>query len=140
MASFLLTKYLLLVLFTTLISLDFFDLLGTRCKSILISTILTILQIRWTLPCLVLLKYLGFGFPQLLCPPCHSSGGFTRIVPFSGLLMKSLDERVKFNDPLVFWLCMQCCLMNTEFKDECDALSCRVLEIKALAKELDEDD
>lgn len=30
--------------------------------------------------------------------------------------------------------------MNTELKSECDALSCRILEIKALAKELDEED
>jgi len=30
--------------------------------------------------------------------------------------------------------------MNAEFKSECDTLSCRILEIKALAKELDEED
>lgn len=30
--------------------------------------------------------------------------------------------------------------MDTESKDECTALECRVLEIKAMAKELDEED
>lgn len=30
--------------------------------------------------------------------------------------------------------------MSTEFKTECTALECRILEIKAMAKELDEDD
>jgi len=29
--------------------------------------------------------------------------------------------------------------MNTESKNECTALECRILEIKALAKELDEE-
>jgi len=30
--------------------------------------------------------------------------------------------------------------MNTELKNECTELECRILEIKALAKELDEED
>ena len=30
--------------------------------------------------------------------------------------------------------------MDTESKDECNELECRVLEIKAMAKELDEED
>ena len=30
--------------------------------------------------------------------------------------------------------------MDGKFKAECDALSCRMLEIKALARELDEED
>ena len=30
--------------------------------------------------------------------------------------------------------------MNTELKNECTELECRILQIKALAKELDEDD
>jgi len=30
--------------------------------------------------------------------------------------------------------------MNTELKNKCAELSCRILEIKALAKELDEED
>jgi len=29
--------------------------------------------------------------------------------------------------------------MSTELKNECTALECRILEIKALAKELDDD-
>ncbi len=29
--------------------------------------------------------------------------------------------------------------MNTELKNQCTALECRILEIKALAKELDEE-
>lgn len=30
--------------------------------------------------------------------------------------------------------------MNAELKNECDALSCRILEIKSLAKELDQEE
>ncbi len=30
--------------------------------------------------------------------------------------------------------------MSSELKNECDKLACRILEIKALAKELDEKD
>ncbi len=30
--------------------------------------------------------------------------------------------------------------MNTELKNECTELECKILEIKALAKELDEED
>ena len=30
--------------------------------------------------------------------------------------------------------------MGTEFKIECNELECRILEIKAMAKELDEED
>jgi len=30
--------------------------------------------------------------------------------------------------------------VNTKLKNECTKLSCRILEIKALAKELDEED
>ena len=30
--------------------------------------------------------------------------------------------------------------MDTEFKTECNELECRILEIKAMAKELDGDD
>jgi hypothetical protein len=30
--------------------------------------------------------------------------------------------------------------MNTELKNECTELECRILQIKALAKELDEED
>ena len=30
--------------------------------------------------------------------------------------------------------------MSTELKNECTALECRILEVKAMAKELDEED
>lgn len=30
--------------------------------------------------------------------------------------------------------------MGTEFKTECDELECRIMEIKAMVKELDEED
>ena len=30
--------------------------------------------------------------------------------------------------------------MNTEFKTECNELECRILEIKAMAKEMDEEE
>ena len=55
-------------------------------------------------------------------------------------LMKSLNEKSQILECSSFLIIFVILNMNTELKNECTKLSCRILEIKALAKELDEED
>jgi len=53
--------------------------------------------------------------------------------------MKSLDEKSQILERSSFLIIFVIFNMNTELENECTKLSCRILEIKALAKELDEE-
>ena len=55
--------------------------------------------------------------------------------------MKSLDEKSQILECYWFLTIFELyIIMSAELKNECTDLACRILEIKAMAKELDEED